>query len=276
MWQTLANVGGFMSGASSFLGGLGIGGGQKTPRFSPTIKAWGLDPKQNNLTDLTRHQIMTDIGAKMGASKKYGIHPLSMLGLPSTSQGASAYVDGGSSGVDLNAMGQGIDRMANVGRSQVQRKLDELALEQATLSNDYLRVQIAGAQKAISQSGQTIPLDNSDPSGNNDARLPLKHLPGVNVVADKQTAKNPRDSGSTAGKHAGFMTIDLGDGQYAEVPKTDEGWAEAIGELPMFYKYPKMAEIMIKRWAPAFTKKKYSKKYLAPWDPRRWKNSKEK
>lgn len=271
----MAGIGSFMSGASSFLGGLGIGGGQKTPRFSPTIKAWGLDPKKNNLTDLTRHQIMTDIGAKMSASKKWGIHPLSMLGLPSTAQGASAYVDGGSSGVDLEAMGQGIDRMANAGRGHVQRKLDELALEQATLSNDYLRVQIAGAQKAIASAGATIPMDNSSASGNYSPRMPLNQSPGVSIVKDQQTAKNSKDSGKTAGNHAGFMTLDLGNGMTAEVPKSDE-WAESIGELPIWYAWPKIAEIATKRIAPSLHQKKFSKKWLAPWDPRRWKNSKEK
>lgn len=73
------------------------------------------------------------------------------------------------------------------------------------------------------------------------------------------------------------MTIDLGNGYTADVPKTDEAWAEAIGELPLFYKYPKMAEIAGKRFGAKndlnnrLYKKKHSKKWLAPWDPRKYK-----
>lgn len=265
MLETLSTVGGFLSGAGSFLGGLGIGGGKKskTPSMEEQLQAQRASQRE---LDVERPSWI-----RAGAEKA-GLHPLAVMGI-SPASGGNFYLDGGQEkkGIDLQAMGQGIDRMANAGRTGIQRKLDDLALEQAQLSNDYLRVQIAGAQKAIAKSGATTPMGGADLAGNASSRLPLKPSDLVEVVKDEQVAKNPKDTGKTAGSHAGFMTIDLGNGQTAEVPKTDEGWAEAIGELPFFYKYPKMAEIMSKRWQPTLNKKQYSKKWLAPYDPRRYK-----
>ena len=228
-----AAAGTFLSGASSFLGGLGIGGGEKRPRYQDSLNAqmWA-----------QRNQVNT----AMELSKKHKIHPLTMLGMPSAGS-PTAYVQG-SSGPDLNAMGQGIDRMANAGRSDTQRKLDELALEQATLSNDYLRVQIAGTQKAIAQSGATVPYGSKGLDGVSSSRLPLDRDQLVDIVNDKQITKDPNDSGVTAGKHASFRNYDVGYGHSVTLPYNEEGWAEAIGELPIWYKYPKMAEILAKRF----------------------------
>lgn len=250
----LAAAGTFLSGASSFLGGLGIGGGEKRPRYRDALEAqmWA----QRN-----------HVNTAMELSKKHKIHPLTMLGMPSVGS-PTAYVPG-SSGPDLNAMGQGIDRMANAGRSDIQRKLDELALEQASLSNDYLRVQIAGAQKAIAQSGATVPYGSKGLAGVSSSRLPLDANDLVEVLKDEQIAKDPKDTGSTAGTHAGYMTIDLGNGHTAKVPKTDESWAEAIGELPFWYKYPKMAEIVSKRFHG-----EYIRKPLNEWSDRHYKKYK--
>ena len=267
MLETIATVGSALSGASSFLGGLGFG---KKEKKGPSMEEQLAAQRQHQMTfDLDRPSWI-----RAGAEKA-GLHPLAVMGI-SPASGPSYSLEGGrSKGVDLEAMGQGIDRMANAGRTQVQRKLDELALEQAELSNDYLRVQIAGAQKAISRSGATIPLDSADTSGNaSPLFVPRNRL--VEVVKDQQTTKNPKDSGVTAGNHSGFMTIDLGNGRTAEVPKSDD-WAESIGEMPWLYKWGKMTEIMGKRFGAKHqvrervTEKKYSKKYLAPWDPRRWK-----
>ena len=229
----IAAAGSFLSGASSFLGGFGIGGGEKRPRYQDSLNAqmWA-----------QRNQVNT----AMELSKKHGIHPLTMLGMPSAGS-PSAYIEG-SKGPDLNAMGQGIDRMANAGRSDTQRKLDELALEQATLSNDYLRVQIAGAQKAIAQTGATIPYGSKGLAGSVSPRLPLDRSDLVEVVKDQEITKNPNDTGRTAGQHAAYRDYDIGYGHTVTMPYNEEGWAEAIGELPLFYKYPKMAEVLMKRF----------------------------
>lgn len=246
----LANAGTFLSGASSFLGALGIGGKQKR------------GPSAEDMISAQKLADITSMDTKMELSKKYGIHPLTMLGMPSASNGGF-FMDGArpKKGIDLEAMGQGIDRMANVGRSNVQRELDKLALEQAQLSNDYLRVQIAGAQKAIATSGATVPF-----SGASGGAAGL-----VDIVPDQQISKNPKDKGLTAGKHAAFRVYDLGNGLQMEAPASDEGWAEAIGEMPWWYKHPKMMEALSKRHAPWAHEKKVSKKWAAPWDPRRYK-----
>lgn len=245
---SMAAAGTFMSGASSFLGGLGIGGGEKRPRYQPYYKAMlGPEaPKKYNGATMNSMIDQISFDGRMQSAAKHGLHPLTVLGVPTSGSSPTAYLPG-SSGPDLNAMGQGIDRMANAGRSQVQRKLDELNLEHATLSNDYLRVQIAGAQKAISRSGATIPLDGTSPTGNNSPRLSLASTAGVSVVNDEQTAKSSKDSGTTAGNHAAMMKLDLGNGMTAEVPKSDQ-WAESLGELPIWYAWPKMAEIAAKRF----------------------------
>lgn len=138
----LANTGTFLSGASSFLSGLGIGG-DKGPGTMEQI---------NNAKAMTSGTIDSHWASTMGNAKKYGIHPLAALGV-SPASGPAVYQDG--KGIDLNAMGQGIDRMANAGRSSTQRTLDALAVENAKLSNDYMRVQIAGAQKALLSTGAT-------------------------------------------------------------------------------------------------------------------------
>lgn len=141
----VAAAGSFLSGASSFLGGLGIGGGEKRPRYRDALQA-------------QMYATGNDIDTKIKKAKEHGIHPLTMLGVPGVNA-PSAYVPG-NKGPDLNAMGQGIDRMANFGRTQLSREIDEANLEQVKLSNDFMRVQIAGAQQAIAKSGQTPPLSS--------------------------------------------------------------------------------------------------------------------
>ena len=83
-------AGSFLSGAGSFLGGLGLGGGEKRPRYRDALRAemYSMDNRVKQ--------------AKI-SSEKYGIHPLTILGMPSTGS-PTAYIPG-SKGPDLNAMG---------------------------------------------------------------------------------------------------------------------------------------------------------------------------
>jgi hypothetical protein len=199
--------------------------------------------QQNNslkyLKDSIKLQNNEAIQQRVAAAKATGLHPLSVLG---------ANVNGGATfqtsskekpNIDFAALSQGIDRAANANRTSIQRKLDTLALEKAQLSNDYLRTQIAGAQKSIANTAGTKPLrDNTDPTNNVDR---------VRVVPDEQTSKSKNDTGRTAGKHAAFKLYDLGNGMQMEAPYNEEGWSEAIGEMPFWYKHPKMAEALLKR-----------------------------
>lgn len=141
----VASAGTFLSGASSFLSGLGIGGGEKRPRYRDALNA-------------QKYATGNDIDVKIAKAKEHGLHPLTTLGLPSVGA-PSAYVPG-SKGPDLNAMGQGIDRMANAGRTQLQRELDEAQLEQVKLSNDFIKVQTAGAQQAIANTSKIPPMNS--------------------------------------------------------------------------------------------------------------------
>lgn len=262
-----ATIATIASAGSSILSAFGFGKKQKKgPSIEEQLAAQRASQQQ---LDLERPSWI-----RQGAEKA-GLHPLAVMGI-SPASGGSFFLDGGQQkqGVDFNALGQGIDRAANAYRTSTQRKLDELALEQAQLSNDYLRTQIAGAQQAIVRSGQAVPLDPIRDTGDSSgvsSRLSLGS-DGRRVVInpDKQVASAVSDTGRSAGKHPSFMTIDLGNGMTAEVPRTDDAWGESIGEMPIWYKHPKMAEILSKRHLPKLWEKKYSKKWLAPWDKRRW------
>lgn len=134
----LGSIGGVASGVGKVLGGLGIGGGEKRPRYKDALNAqmWA----DRNAWDV-----------KMQKAKEYGIHPLAALGV-SPAASPAGYLPSPDR-FDPSEIGQGIQRAANVGRDNIQRELDEAALEHAKLSNDFLKTQIAGSLQAISNSG---------------------------------------------------------------------------------------------------------------------------
>lgn len=149
--------------AGGLLGGFGGGSTKSSNPVMSTaqINAAGDSTRVNNYEALRgRLWAATEYG------KEYGINPLTALGAPVIS-GNPVEITGAEkhnpNGVDVREIGQGVERAVNAYRGKVQRQLDELALEKAQLSNDYLRTQIAGAQKAISStaSNPSFPTSSS-------------------------------------------------------------------------------------------------------------------
>ena len=262
----------FLSGASS-LGSLassfGIGGSKKkAPEYSSYLKAYfgpgNFKNGYNTIAKMEEHQITNSINAKMKSAKQHGLSPLTMLGVPTSTGGAQAYVGGETNAPDISEMGQGIDRALNAGRLSTQRKLDQLQLEKLQLENDYIRTQIAGSQKAIANTSATTPIHSDRVANSNNGNVSsngaISGTDLVDIVKDEQITKNPNESAQTAGQHAAFMKIDVGGGRTVEVPYSQEGWAESLGEMPIPYKYGKTAEILIKR-AMGLIDKRNTNKY---------------
>ena len=150
--STLGSIGSFASGLGSLASGFGLGGDDGP----------GFTEQKNQAQDFTASQIRAKMlgSARFAteAGKKYGLHPTVLLG---QGGGQSAtFQSGGGNSWNPAEIGQGVDRALNAGRTGVQRKLDELALEKAGLENDYIRTQIAASQKAIATSGATVALPN--------------------------------------------------------------------------------------------------------------------
>lgn len=218
------------SAASSAAGPIGIAtglynfadsifdfGSKEGPSFSEQLN--------HNLTAEMRMSARKwdDIAA---GAKKHGINMLTALGVaPST----PSYQYGTPQRPQVNtnhlnkAFSAGVDRSNSVGLSAQERTLQELAIENASLGNDFLRVQIAGAQKALTNTG--LPPAYPDPS--------------------MQSQKD--DLGLSVSIPPAFMTYSLGNGKTAKVINPE--LAESLEGMPLPAAYSKMAEIYGKRTA---------------------------
>ncbi len=199
-------------------------------------------PSADDLKVMERQSIMNRTKAYKDAGAKHGFHPLALMGNIPTSSYSSYLPDQGrkfSKSADLvSDLGQGVARAVAVGKNSAQRRLDDLAIENAELSNDYLQVQIAGAQRALTN--QALP-------------------PPVEIIPDLQTAGRSGDTGKTAGDHPAFKSWDMGKGREMELPWSDEGIAESMEGLPWPYAYAKMVELLFKRKADKFWWSKHKK-----------------
>lgn len=212
-------------------------GGDKGPGFNET---------KNNTRTMQHQNIMGHFGSTRAAARKYGIHPSVALGINPTIQ--PAYQKGAPDGNNdtgrvVNEIGQGVARSVAVSQNSAQRRLADLEIENAELQNDYLKVQIAGSQRAITNHA-----------------LP----PPVEIVPDIQTISRKNDSGKTAGDHPAFKNWDVGRGRTVEAPWSDEGFAESLEGLPWPYTYAKMMEAFIKRKTPEklYQNQKNAYKYI--------------
>lgn len=220
-----ATIGSFASGLGSLASGLGFGSkkGKGLGEQLSTNLRW----KKQEALDLPTHVVR--------GAKKAGLSPLTVMGM-SPSYGPTITA-GGSKGVDLEQFGQGVDRALNAGRNSVQRKLDEAALEHAQLSNDYLRTQIAGAQKAITRSGATPPIRSTEGE---------THVRTTNELPHSDHP-HTGDSGRSAGNPPGVIRYDLGRGTTIELPYSAEGPAESMEALPFGISQAKFIEMGLKR-----------------------------
>jgi len=152
----LSSIGSFASGLGSIASSFGFGGSSNKAERLASSYDTEIQYAKKRASELPVHIV--------AGAKKAGLHPLSLLG-SSAMQSPSFSANYDKQGPDLAAMGQGIDRALNAGRSGMQRKLDELAIEKAGLENDYLRTQIAGSQAAIARTAATPYLDDSSEKG---------------------------------------------------------------------------------------------------------------
>ena len=135
--------------------------GNSGPGFNEQLnnqkEAW----KQHSLYT-NYYGIQDRVAGAVKAGKEHGLHATALLGVQPSGGGSFSAGYDTKPDPDFASMGQGIARAANAYRTGVQRKLDDLALEKAQLSNDYLKVQIAGAQKAITNTGSipSAPMDD--------------------------------------------------------------------------------------------------------------------
>lgn len=139
MLQFLANAGAAAQGIASVASALGIGGGDKRPRFKQQIQA------------------QVDLEKELAKNKKYvmdryeeaGIHPMYAVGaMPSSSASFSLGESGGGSTTaqKIADMGQGVSRAAAQWQTKEQRELEKisasLSLENQQLQNERLRSEI--------------------------------------------------------------------------------------------------------------------------------------
>jgi hypothetical protein len=143
----ISAAGSFASGLGSIASAFGLGGNDG-PSFRTQLN--------DSIVAQNEHMHYGALRA-IRSGKQLGLNPLTLLG-KSPINGFTAQYNSPQKGPDLEALGQGIDRAANAGRSMIQRKLDEEALEHARLQNDYLKTQIAGSQIAIANTGATVPV----------------------------------------------------------------------------------------------------------------------
>lgn len=223
---TSALIGAGGSIASSLLNNVFSGGSKKGPSMKDQIGIQG---------DLTWDQLQT----RHRFGEKYGIHPLVMMGINPSSGGLvpQNYDTGGIKGQNLGrAMAAGI-------QGYQQKQLSQLAVERARLENELLKTQITN----INRSPGTAQVQAAT------------NIPGqgqVQITPPEQFTKKPGDSGTIAGKHASFKDYDQGKGLKVNAPYSEEGMTEALGETPVWYRYPKWVEIVFKRTAASMGRSK--------------------
>ena len=237
----LPQIGEFASGLGSFASALGFGSKKKkAPSIQAQVYAAG---------DMAYEQLNGRLKAASQARDLYGIHPLAALGAPSGG-GSVSFQSGNDRMYDLEQMGQGVKRALNAGRTAVQRRLDELAIEKEEANIDYIRSQTAASQKAISRTSSTVAIrGNPDDTGN------------VEIVPHKVTSKDSVDSGIAAGLPPAFVTYDAGNGQVIELPYSEEGPSESLENLPLGLDYVKFAELYGKRGLAKYQIRQKWKKY---------------
>lgn len=154
-------TGGLSSGISGAVGSV-FGGGEKRPRYEPYMKAMvgpgNYDKGVNTLAKVNAFADKAAFNARMELAKQHGIHPLHMMGLPSTSQAAPSVVSSGRDYSSFAMAGSDIARSLMAGQSNMERLQERL-----------LEAQIEGQEidnvSRASQVARTNAMPGSPPSG---------------------------------------------------------------------------------------------------------------
>lgn len=102
-----------------------------------------------------------EIQSKVRGAEKAGLHPLAVLGMPSSS--FNAPIVGGDSGMDLERAGQGVARAADAfSDSRMRSKLfeQEVRLNEAKIQSVELANAASASDLAVRSAGATVPVQN--------------------------------------------------------------------------------------------------------------------
>jgi len=166
-----------LSSIGSFASSLGIGGGEKRPRYRDALLA-------------QKYATTNDFDARIESAKKHGINPLVALGVPATTGPAGHIGSSDSFGERMSAAGQGLGRAAAAIQSKEERESQRILtaqqIERGQLENDLLKSDIALKRgqlaPAIGSYQQNLTgvkaalADLKTPLGYADGALPLHQL----------------------------------------------------------------------------------------------------
>ena len=155
---SLSSIGSIAGGLGSIASAFGSGGSGKGQNAANQFR-W----QQEKDERFAQHAIRW----RVNDAKAAGLHPLAAVGFAGAQSNSPSYAIPASNSPDFASMGQGIDRALNRGKNNLQKELDNLALEKAKLENDYIRTQIAGSQQQIAKSAGSPPLFSTPTSPRN-------------------------------------------------------------------------------------------------------------
>ncbi len=238
----LSAIGGIASGIGSIASGFGLGGNSKSTNIF-------MARKNHEINQEYQERWMKRLPH---IAKKTRLHPLSLIG--QNPVGSSVSFSGNNNAPDLASIGQGIDRALNAGRSKVDRQLDELAIEKAKLSNDYLRTQIAGSVQRLNSNAQNPSL----PSPSDGNIIEGQNADNIRVVASESVSHKKGDKGQEAGSSPMWKKFYLDNDTYIKLPP-----GQSIDELGFPMSMLKSGELAYKNY------QKYTPGY---WLAKKWKN----
>lgn len=131
----LDSIGNFLGGAGQILGGLGVGKKEPDNAFNIALQ------EQSAL----RHE-RDSFNQKMAMAKEHGLHPLSVLGVPTAS--FSPAISTGDSGLDFSSVGAGAERIAK----QFVKPPEEPTHEQDPLQARLIDAQVRNAEAQAKKS----------------------------------------------------------------------------------------------------------------------------
>jgi hypothetical protein len=227
MWEAIATQAAGSIG-DALIGKIFGGGSSKSKgRSALEQQETALDTQKKAARDIPEFMVE--------GAKRAGLHPLAVLGMQPAA-GSTIYEnireDVGSN------LGQNLGRAiaANYKGAKAER-LEDLAIRNAELRNDLLEAQITEINNPQNNGLGALPADNHE----------------AEIVRPEQFTTKKGDQGTIAGKHAMMKDYSAGSGMTVNAPYSEEGITEALEGSPLWYKYPKWAEIVIKRAAAKFS-----------------------
>lgn len=259
MWGQIAQAGAqvFSSLAPSIFGDEGPGFMEQRNHNATMMR----DQSYNNNYLALKH--------RMNAANDFGLHPLTALGAQPVGSATASITSPTRNSPDFEAMGQGIDRALNYGRTQVQRELDDLALEKAKLSNDYLKVQIAGARQSIANHAPITslphPSDGNTVPSSFSPRLSRSGSDGVDRIKSDAVAHVSGDRSLEAGSSPMWKRFYIDNDRYINLPPN-----QSVDELGLPMSFIKSGELAYKTYAPKRVYMKRPFKSYSDWLARKF------